>query len=128
MHTTIKYRFLLPVLAIALGLAGRPEQVLAQRFSHPAPAFRPAPAPAYHPAPAARAETRPAQPARPETRPSQPAGPEEVRPTVEPRPTINGGARNVGIHDYSRPVDVHQNVNVQRSVNVHENVNVYHTG
>src|SRR5271169_1499067 len=105
MQPTIKYRFFLPVIVIVLGLAGFPQQALAQRFSHPAPAFHPAPA--YHPAPAARPETRPVQPARPS----------EVRPTVEPRPTINGGARNVGSHDYSRPVDVHANVNVQRTVN-----------
>jgi hypothetical protein len=124
MQSTIKYRFFFPAIAVALALAGRPQQVVAQRFSHPAPSFHPAPAPAYHPAPAAR----PAQPARSETRPAQPARPEEVRPTVEPRPTINGGARNVGVHDYSHPVDVHQNVNVQRAANVHENVNVYHTG
>ena len=50
------------------------------------------------------------------------------------RPTINGGSRNIGNHDFNaRPevrenvtVDVHQDYNVRQQP--HENINVYHTG
>jgi hypothetical protein len=47
---------------------------------------------------------------------------------VEERPTINGGGRNIGNHDLSRPVDVHNTINVRNNVTVRDHVNVYHTG
>jgi uncharacterized protein DUF6515 len=44
------------------------------------------------------------------------------------QPTINGGGRNVGNHDFNRPVDVHNTINVRNNVTVRDHVNVYHTG
>jgi hypothetical protein len=108
---------------LALVLAG-PQQSMAQRFNHGGSGGggRPA-APAYHPAPVSRpAPAVRAAPSRPvETRPA------ESRP-VEERPTINGGGQNIGNHDLSRPVDVHNTINVRNNVTVRNNVNVYHTG
>lgn len=132
MQTPLKYSFITLVAFVALLIAG-PQQGMAQRFNHgggggrpvappvsrPAPVTRPAPA--FHPAPA------PA-PARPVvTRPAEPRPPVESRP-VETRPTINGGGRNIGNHDLSRPADVHPTVNVRNNVTVRDHVNVYHTG
>lgn len=88
----------------------------AQRFGHqsaprpaPAPAFHPAPAPAYRPAPAPR-----------------------------PMPSINGGARNYGNHDFGRPAPMPVRVQARPAprVPVPEGrgrvyvppVNVYHGG
>ncbi len=66
-----------------------------------------------------------------------------VRPAPAPvsRPTINGGSRNIGNHNFNRPVVAPRpnpvvapprgNArpgNVRENVTVHENVNVYHGG
>jgi len=93
-----------------------PQESNAQRFNHgggggaaraPMPAFHPAP-----PAPARRQEAVPVQPSR---------------------VTINGGARNVGNHDFNRNanVNVHENAPaIRQDANVRHNVredeNVYH--
>jgi hypothetical protein len=52
----------------------------------------------------------------------------ESRPPAEAHPTINGGGRNIGNHDLSRPMDVHTTVNVRNNVTVRDRVNVYHSG
>jgi hypothetical protein len=120
MQTRSKYSCLILSAALVLLLAG-PSPVMAQRFSHGSPGgSRPA-APAFHPA----TVSRPAPTVR--QAPVQAARPAEPRPAEE-RPTINGGSRNVGSHDLSRPMDVHQTVNVRNNVTVRNRVNVYHTG
>jgi hypothetical protein len=133
MQTLPKYRFYLLSAVLALLVAG-PSSVMAQRFNHaPAGGGRTA-APTFHPAPVSRptptvrqAPTpRPVTPRQTEPRPVE-QRPVEQRP-VEQRPTINGGSRNVGSHDLSRPMDVHQTVNVRNNVTVRDRVNVYHTG
>lgn len=150
MRTCIRYSLITLTAALVLVIAG-PQQGMAQRFNHgnvgggggrpiaapvqrpapvtrPAPAFRPAPTP-FRPAPA---PSRPAPvPSRPvETRPAVPRQP-EGRPVinpVEPRPTINGGARNFGSHDYSGAAQPRQEVRVRENITVRDHVNVYHTG
>jgi hypothetical protein len=97
------YRFFVAVFVSALAMVGLSQSVMAQRFSHPsgggggnrgggapAPAARPA---MTRPMPVARQEmNRPAPaPMRTETRPAQP---------VAPNPSINGGSRNIGRHDF----------------------------
>jgi hypothetical protein len=119
MQTSLKYSLITLAASFALVIAG-PQQGMAQRFNHGGGGGggRPA-APAYHPAPV----SRPA-PARPAPAPARPV---ETRP-VEEHPTINGGSRNIGNHDFSRPADVHNTVNVRNNVTVRDKVNVYHTG
>jgi hypothetical protein len=46
----------------------------------------------------------------------------------EQRPSINGGVRNFGNHDYNRTENVHEQFNTHPEVNIHDHVNVYHTG
>jgi hypothetical protein len=141
-------RHILSVLAAsaALLIAG-PQQGMAQRFNHaPAGGGRPAAPPVFHPAPVTRpapvirqtpAQARPAEPRqqvrptepRPEVRPTEPRPePHPAEPGADGRPTINGGGRNIGNHDLSRPMDVHSTVNVRSNVTVRDHVNVYHTG
>jgi hypothetical protein len=123
MQTSSRHSLIALAATLALVMAG-PQQGMAQRFNHGGGGGRPA-APAYHPAPVSRpapAVRQPSAPARPvENRPA------ETRP-VDEHPTINGGSRNVGNHDLSRPADVHNTVNVRNNVTVRNNVNVYHTG
>lgn len=103
---------------LILALTSIPRCSMAQRFSHGGGggggARMSAPAPRMS-APAPRQEAP-----RQESRPA-PA------PVVRQNVTINGGARNVGVHDFNRntTVNVHDNVNVHENVNVHTNVNVH---
>ncbi len=127
---------------LILVLAGCPRLVMAQRFNHgsfgggrsaaPAPRME-APRPAV-----SRPQPAPSRPQQQASRPQQPTRqPDFNRPSPAPRPeSINGGSRNFGNHDFNRPANVHENVNVHMHENinnrgrgnVHENVNVYHTG
>lgn len=128
MQTSLKYKTL-AIIVLALAIAGCPQSGMAQRFNHgggggggyhPAPAPRPV---VQVPRPVAPAPRQVAPAERPVVVPREGARPIEERPT-----TINGGARNVGIHDLSRPVDVHTTVNVRQNVTERDHVNVYHTG
>jgi hypothetical protein len=131
------YRFFVAVFVSAVAMVGLSQPVMAQRFSHPsggggnrgggapAPAARPA---MTRPMPVARPEVnRPAPtPMRTETRPAQP---------VAPNPSINGGSRNVGRHDFglknnTAPV-ARPNQPGRPAVNARDNVshvNAFHTG
>src|SRR6185437_9712693 len=134
MTNIIHRKSLLFSAVIGLALAASPGVSMAQRFGHGGGGgggFHPAPAPAFRPAAPAPRMAAPAP--RQEV-----ARPEAPRPEVE-HATINGGARNFGNHDYSRPApavreNVHENVHENVNVNVHANIgyhggtNVYHTG
>jgi len=121
MQTSLKYKSIVIIASLALAIAG-PQYGMAQRFNHGSFGGGRSAAPAPRTvAPSRSAPSRPA-PSRPVE-----ARPVEQRP-VEARPTINGGGQNIGNHDLSRPVDVHQTVNVRNNVTVRNNVNVYHTG
>ncbi|HXB10213.1 MAG TPA: DUF6515 family protein [Puia sp.] len=128
MQTALTYNSILAVLIAALAIAGCPKAGMAQRFNHGG-FSRPA-----APAAPARQEARPAAPPmRQEARPVAPPirqEPRQAAPVIRPdeRPTINGGGRNIGNHDFNRPAVVQETVNVNRTVNVHDHVNVYHTG
>ena len=115
------------MIVTVLVVAMKPGQVQAQRFNHGGGGgggMRGGGAPAgggFHPAPA-------------------------PVPAVMSRPTINGGGRNIGNHNFTRVndnvntaprtnnrppevrgnVNERSNVNVRANVNFHENVNVYH--
>ena len=123
MSNTIKHTILYYVL-IALAIAARPEQSTAQVFRHGGFSPRPAPAPAQRMAPA------PAPRPAPQQRMPTPAPRQEIRQPEPARPTINGGTRNFGNHDFNRPAPpvVHENINVHNRVDIHDHVNVYHTG
>jgi hypothetical protein len=133
MQSASKPILLLSFLASMLALAGLPEESMAQRFNHGS-FGRPG---GGAPPPAAPARVSP-QPFRPETRPAAPpARPEvrqEARPGAQPggqpqeRVTINGGSRNFGNHDFSRPGAVERQVPVRQNVTVRDHINVYHTG
>ncbi|TDX01303.1 DUF6515 family protein [Dinghuibacter silviterrae] len=132
--------------AVLLLLACLPRYTQAQRFGHsnfgggggrPAPA----PAPAYHPAPAPAYRPAPAQQQPQQQRPVEPAGRPNGNPEVNrgnPQPearSINGGAWNVGNHDYGRGNAPTDNRPAPRPVvpptrggYTNEHVNVYHTG
>jgi hypothetical protein len=130
MQTSLKYKSIAIAVSLVLAMAG-PQYGMAQRFNHgsfgggrpAAPAPRPA-APAFRPAAPSRPAPAPSRPV--EARPVE-ARPVEARP-AEPAATINGGGRNIGNHDFSRPADVHTTVNVRENVTVRNNINVYHTG
>src|SRR5579872_6443398 len=139
MSTRSNYSFFLPVVVV-LAIAGRPQQGMAQRFNHGGGGgFRPAPVsvPAQRTAPVSTPRMAPAS----NPRMAAPAPRPEMQREARPAPSINGGARNFGNHDYNRqppPPAVHENV--RTNVNVHANVdvrdggwdhgheNVYHTG
>lgn len=122
MNPSFKYSFLALSTSLAMALV-LPQQSMAQRFNHSGFGGGRTAAPVFHPAPVSRPAPaiRPAPQRQPETRPV------EQRP-VEERPTINGGSRNIGNHDFSRPAEVHNTVNVRNNVTVRDHVNVYHTG
>jgi hypothetical protein len=124
MQTSFKYSRIFLIGVLAFLIAG-PQQSMAQRFNHGGfGGGRPVASPVVHPAPVSRPTPamRPAPVQRPVvTRPAEP------RP-VEQRPTINGGSRNVGNHDFNRPVEAHAQVNVRNNVTMRDHVNVYHTG
>jgi hypothetical protein len=128
MQKSFKYTYGSVVIAAVLGLAIAvcPQYGMAQRFSHGGGGGgeRPAPAPRSAPAPAPRQESRPAPAPRQEAVRTAP----EVRSAPEARPTINGGSRNYGNHDFSRPVNARPAVDIHANINVRNNVNVYHTG
>jgi hypothetical protein len=121
MQTSLKYkyRFLAIIASLVMAVAG-PQYGMAQRFNHGGGGGGGARPAAPAPRPAAPPRQAPAR---------QVEAPREApRPAVEARPTINGGGRNIGNHDFNRPVDVHQTVNVRENVTVRNNINVYHTG
>jgi hypothetical protein len=131
MQTSLRYKSNAIVVLLALAIAA-PQYGMAQRFNHgggggsrpAAPPVQRAAAPVYRPSAPARTTATPSRPI--EARPVE-ARPVEARP-AEPTSTINGGSRNIGNHDFSRPADVHSTVNVRDNVTVRNNVNVYHTG
>jgi len=114
MQTSLKYKSIAIAVSLVLAMAG-PQYGMAQRFNHSsfgggrpaAPAPRQA-APAFRPAAPSRPAPAPSRPV--EARPVE-ARPVEARP-AEPAATINGGGRNIGNHDFSRPADVHTTVKV----------------
>ncbi len=126
MQTSFRYTLIALAATFALVMAGS-QQGMAQRFNHGGGGggSRPA-APAYHPAPVSRPAPTAVRQAPAPSRPVE-SRPVESRPVGEPS-TINGGSRNIGNHDLSRPVDVHNTVNVRNNVTVRDQVNVYHTG
>ena len=64
---------------------------------------------------------------QPEQRQPAQRQPEQRQP--EERPTINGGVRDFGYHDYNRAPAMRANVpERQHDVNIREHLNVYHTG
>jgi Family of unknown function (DUF6515) len=123
MKTYFPICFSILSLGLLFASLAMPEQTLAQRFSHPSGGSV-----SRAPMPVSRPVSNPAPVRRPET------------PVVETRPTINGGSRNFGNHDFNRSTNVNehvnttvtQNINVHTNVNVNEHdrdhVNVYHTG
>jgi uncharacterized protein DUF6515 len=131
-----KYSF---ILIMVLAIAGMPQTGMAQRFVHGGGGggFHPAPvsAPAQHNmAPPVR-QAAPPRTAAPAPRMAAPAPRQEVHEQPRPMPTINGGARNFGNHDYNRqpppPVvheNAHPNVGVHAHVDMRDHANVYHTG
>src|SRR5450432_1360305 len=132
MKTSFKTQFLFAVSSLLLIAAFIPEQNIAQRFNH-------ASAPR-----ATMPVNRPPATSMPARRPETPVFQQPQRPS------INGGGRNIGNHDFNRNVNVnvhdnvnmhqpvHENVTVHDNVTVHNNVNVrpsvrdhvnvYHTG
>ena len=148
MKIFFRFTFSLGLTVLCIGLLSIPQEIRAQRFSHPnyggggQPGRPSSPPVTYHPAPAVN---RPA-PAPTANRTSQPAPnrPQQEFQQTQNRPTITGGSYNAGNHDYNQhnynqntatyrpPVNAHENVPVQRNVTVqhnvtiHDNVNVYH--
>lgn len=121
MQIVSKPTILLLLVAAMLALAGIPVEGMAQRFNHGGFSRPGAPSPAAAPA------RVPQQPMRTESRPEMRP---ETRPGAQPveRPSINGGSRNYGNHDYNRSYDAHENVPARQNVTVRDHVNVYHTG
>jgi hypothetical protein len=123
MQTSFKYSSLVIAVVAVVAIAVCPQDGMAQRFNHGGGGGGARPA----------APVRQVAPARPAPAPRQEARPVEAKP-AEVRPTINGGGRNIGNHDFNHTVDVHTTVNVHENVNVRGNVdardhvNVYHTG
>jgi Family of unknown function (DUF6515) len=142
--------FSLAICALALTMLGLPQSTTAQRFNHGGaePAARPtmpAPRPSAPPAPRPEPSRPVAQAPRVETRNFAPP-PRQAAPAPEARPSINGGSRNFGNHDFGRantaaaaPIvnttPINRDVRANRgnntgrvNVNIHERANVYHTG
>ena len=103
MKISINKVFLISCCLAALGAIGLPQTLEAQRFNHGGGGE------------GMRGGGAPARPAPP--------------PAVI-RPTINGGGRNLGNHDFGRANTVAPRPVVAPNprINVHENVNVYHSG
>lgn len=125
------------LFVLVLTLAAGDIPCMAQRFnhggfSHPAPPpVRPATQTPRTAAPAPRPEMRQPPARQPEMRQPETRQPQMTQPQMnqpEQRPSINGGVRNFGNHDYNRTVNVHGNFNPHPEVNIRDHVNVYHTG
>jgi hypothetical protein len=148
--------FLATVTSFAIIFTLAPDQGMAQRFNHPTFTPHTAPAPAQPRAtpppsrPVSAPQNHTVNPPRQESRPApQQAARPATQPLPQERPTINGGNRNFGNHDFNHTVippaaanppgeprgnEPRQNPNPRTAnpprdrADVRDHVNIYHTG